>query len=210
MAIRAAAHPGIAPGLLVRIAIPGKERVTASVTHVSDTWLALRLVGLDAPRPRDLHGERGAVEYIAEDGIHRIRGEVEETQATPCSVRFVFSSGTQFLGRREHLRTALSVPVVLTVDRTREKFHGRSMNLSEGGMLVGELSGGLPATGSRVTFALAPRKSRDPIFGNATVRRANTARGTLAIDFEQLSRTAADELARLVFEHEQGVRARRR
>jgi c-di-GMP-binding flagellar brake protein YcgR len=100
--------------------------------------------------------------------------------------------------------------VVVTVDRTREKFHGRSMNVSEGGMLVGELSGGLPGLGSRVSFALAPRKSRDPIFGSATVRRANNARGTLAIDFEQLSHTAADELARLVFEHEQGVRSRRR
>jgi hypothetical protein len=213
MATRAAAPLGLAPGQLVRIAIPGRDRATASVTHVTDTWLALRLVGVGSPRPKDLCGIQGAVEYIDADGIHRLRGEVAPGDGSSASaIRFVLraGSGAQFLGRREHIRTALKAPVVLTDDRTRQKFHGRSLNVSEGGMLVGDLSGGLPGPGSRLRFALAPRGSRDPIFGTAVVVRADNARGTIALDFEQFSREAATELARIVFEHEQDARGSRR
>ena len=213
MATRAAAPLGLAPGQLVRIAIPGRERATASVTHVSETWLALRLVGVGAPRPKDLCGAQGAVEYIDDDGIHRLRGEVAPGDGSSASaIRFVLraGSGAQFLGRRQHIRTALKAPVVITDDRTRQKFHGRSLNISEGGMLVGDLSGGLPGPGSRVRFALAPRESRDPIFGSAIVLRCDNVRGTLALDFEQFSRDAANELARIVYEHEQDARGSRR
>jgi hypothetical protein len=213
MATHAAAPPGLAPGQLVRIAIPGRDRATASVTHVSDTWLALRLVGVDAPRPKDLCGAQGAVEFIDEDGIHRLRGVVEPGDGSSASaIRFVLRSGSgvQFLGRRQHIRTALKAPVVITDDRTRQKFHGRSLNVSEGGMLVGDLDGRLPGPGSRLRFALAPRESRDPIFGTAVVLRADNARGILGLNFEQLSREAANELARVVYEHEQDVRGSRR
>src|SRR4051812_41717223 len=158
MATDTAAESGLAPGLQVRIAVPGKERVSATVTHVTATWIALR-VGLDGPRTRDLHGERGAVEYMADDGIHRLRGDLQEApELSARSMRFDFCSPAQFLGRRQHMRTALAAPVVLTVEHTREKLHGRSMNVSEGGMLVGDLSGTLPGPGSTVKFALAPRK----------------------------------------------------
>src|SRR5437868_11361269 len=141
MATETVTQPGLAPGLQVRIAVPGRERVSATVTHVTAAWVALR-VGLDGPRPRDLHGERGAVEYMADDGIHRIRGDLQEApELSPRSVRFDFCAAAQFLGRRQHMRASLSAPVVLTNERTREKFHGRSLNVSEGGMLVGDLSG---------------------------------------------------------------------
>jgi PilZ domain len=210
MATETAAQPGLAPGLQVRIAVPGRERVSATVTHVTATWIALRL-GLDAPRPRDLHGLRGAVEYMAEDGIHRVRGDVQEApELTPRSVRFDFCAQAQFLGRRRHMRAALSAPVVLTNEHTGEKFQGRSLNVSEGGMLVGDLSGKLPGPGSTLRFALAPRNERDAIFGTATVLRADNYRGTLALNFDALSREASNELTRIVFEHDQGVRAARR
>jgi len=210
MATETAAQPGVAPGLAVRIAIPGKERVSATVTHVTATWIAVRL-GLDAPRTRELHGERGAVEYMADDGIHRVRGELEEApELSTRSLRFTFSAPDQFLGRRQHMRASLSAPVVVTEERTREKFHGRSLNVSEGGMLVADLDGKLPGPGSKVKFALAPRRERDPIFGTATVLRADNYRGTLALSFDALSRDASDELTRIIFEHDQGVRARRR
>jgi len=210
MATQTAAESGLAPDLLVRIAVPGRERVSATVTHVTATWIALRL-GLDGPRTRDLHGERAAVEYMADDGIHRVHGDLQEApELSARSVRFSFCSNAQFLGRRRHMRAALTAPVVLTVERTREKLHGRSINVSEGGMLVGDLSGTLPGPGSRLKFALAPRSARDPIFGTAVVIRADNFRGTLALKFEHLSRSACDELTRIVFEHDQGVRARRR
>src|SRR4051812_33003280 len=122
MATDTAAQPGLAPGQLVRVAVPGRPRATASVTHVTATWLGLRLVGLDGPRPRDLHGERGAVEFMAADGIHRLRGEVCEDEGGSNCIRFVFKTGPQFLGRRDHLRTSLCAPVVVTVESTREKF----------------------------------------------------------------------------------------
>jgi hypothetical protein len=213
MAIQAPIQPGIAPGLSVRIAIPGRERATASVTHVTATWIGMRLVGVGAPRAIDLIGARGAVEYMDEDGMHRLRGEVEPGDGSSAgAIRFVFrtGSGPQFLGRREHIRSALKAPAVLTDDRTRQKFHGRSLNVSEGGMLVGDLSGPLPGAGSRLKFALAPRGSRDPIFGTAIVLRADNHRGTLAVDFEHMPRAAADELARVVFENEQNSRGGRR
>jgi hypothetical protein len=210
MATETAAQVDLEPGMPVRIAVPGRERVSATVTHVTASWIAVR-IGLDGPRPRDLHGLRGAVEYMAEDGIHRIRGELEEAaELSARALRFAFSAPDQFLGRRHHMRAALSAPVVVTTEGTHEKFHGRSLNLSEGGMLVGDLSGKLPGPGSRVRFALAPRKERDPIFGTATVLRADNYRGTLALNFDALSRTASDELTRIIFEHDQGVRARRR
>jgi len=210
MAIDTAAQAGLVPGLPVRIAIPGRDRVSATVTHVTATWIAVRL-GLDGPRTHELHGARGAVEYMADDGIHRVRGELEDApELSARALRFAFSSPDQFLGRRQHMRASLSAPVVVTAEGTREKFHGRSFNVSEGGMLVGDLDGTLPGPGSRVRFALAPRKERDPIFGTATVLRADNYRGTLALDFDALSRTASDELARIIFEHDQGVRARRR
>src|SRR3954453_680559 len=134
MATDTAAQSGPAPGLQVRIAVPGRERVSATVTHATATWVALRL-GIDGPRTRDLHGQRCAVEYMADDGIHRIRGDLEEaTELSTRSLRFTFSSAPQFLGRRQHMRTSLSAPVVLTIERTRDKFHGRSMNIGEGGM----------------------------------------------------------------------------
>jgi hypothetical protein len=209
MATDTAALPGVAPGQLVRIAVPGRPRATASITHVTATWLGLRLVGCDGPRPRDLHGASGAVEFMGSDGIHRLRGEVAEVEGAPTGVRFVFKSGPQFLGRREHLRTSLNAPVVVTVDSTREKFRGRTINVSEGGMLVGDLDGGLPGPGSKVRFALAPRNARDPIFGTASVLRADNHRGSLALTFENMSRAAADDLARLVYENEQESRASR-
>jgi PilZ domain len=210
MATEIAAKPGLKPGLSVRIAIPGRERVSATVTHVTATWIALR-VGLDGPRKRDLHGQRGAVEYMADDGIHRIRGDLAEApELSTRSLRFTFCAGPQFLGRRHHMRSSLSAPVVITEERTREKFHGRSMNVGEGGMLVGDLSGKLPGPGSTVKFALAPRRERDPVFGTATVLRTDNYRGTLALKFEAMTREASAELARIVFEHDQGVRARRR
>jgi hypothetical protein len=210
MAIETEALAGLQPGLPVRIAIPGRERVSATVTHVTATWIAVRL-GLDGPRTRDLHGARGAVEYMADDGIHRIRGEIEEApELSARALRFTFSAPDQFLGRRQHMRAALSAPVVITAEGTREKFHGRSLNVSEGGMLVGDLDGKLPGPGSTVRFALAPRKERDPIFGTATVLRVDNYRGTLALDFDALSRNASDELTRIIFEHDQGVRARPR
>src|SRR3954451_20205199 len=188
MATQTEAQPGLAPGLLVRIAVPGRDRASATVKHVTATWIALRL-GLDGPRTRDLHGERCAVEYMADDGIHRIRGDLEEApELSTRSLRFTFAAGPQFLGRRRHMRSSLSAPVVLTEERTREKFHGRSMNVGEGGMLVGDLSGALPGPGSTVRFALVPRKERDPIFGTATVLRTDNHRGTLALQFEAMSR----------------------
>ena len=210
MATDTAAQPRIAPGQLVRVAVPGRPRATASVTHVTATWLGLRLAALDGPRPRDLVGERGAVEFMAADGIHRLRGEVSELEGAANGIRFLFTRGPQFLGRREHLRTTLNAPVVVTVDSTREKFRGRSMNVSEGGMLVGDLDGRLPGPGSRVRFALAPRNARDPIFGSAVVIRADHHRGVRAVNFENLPRSAADELARLVYEHESESRSSRR
>src|SRR3954453_15654432 len=76
MAMEAASLPGLAPGMPVRIAIPGQERASACVTHVTATWLGLRIVGVGGVRPNDLHGCRGAVEYMDEFGIHRLRGEV--------------------------------------------------------------------------------------------------------------------------------------
>jgi c-di-GMP-binding flagellar brake protein YcgR len=148
---------------------------------------------------------------MAEDGIHRIRGELEEApELSPRSMLFSFSAAAQFLGRRQHMRAALSAPVVVTSERTREKFHGRSLNVSEGGMLVGDLDGALPGPGSRVRFALAARNARDPIFGTAVVLRADNHRGSMALQFDALSREASDELTRIVFEHDQGSRARRR
>lgn len=210
MATHASALPGIGPGQLVRIAIPGQERATASVMHATSSWLSLRLVGVGAPRPRDLHGARATVEYILDDGIHRLRGDLEEADGgSTCAVRFVFCSGDQFLGRRHHLRATFAAPVVLTAVRTGEKFRGRSVNVSEGGMLVDGLLGGLPGPGTRVRFALAPRNARDPIFGTAVVTRANSAAGELGVEFEPMPRAAADELARIVFENMRGGRARR-
>jgi hypothetical protein len=197
----------------VRIAIPGKERATVVVTHVTAAWLGLRLVGVDAPRAQDLLGSRGAVEYIDDDGIHRLRGVVDSGDGSSASaIRFVLRSGSsaQFLGRRQHIRSALKAPVVITDERTAQKFRGRSMNVSEGGMLVGDLVGTLPGPGSRLRFAIAPRESRDPIFGTAIVLRADNHRGTLALNFEHMPRAAADELARVVFENDQDSRGSRR
>jgi hypothetical protein len=209
MATTAAARPGLVPGMLVRIAIPGQERVTASVTHVTATWIGLRLVGLGAPRVKDLHGAHGAVEFMDDAGVHRLRGEVSPSDdASTAALRFVFQagSGPQFLGRRQHIRSAIKAPVVFTDDHTRQKFHGRSINVGEGGMLAGDLSGKLPGPGSLLKFALAPKDSRDPIFGTARVLRADNYSGTLAVNFEHLPRSAANELARVVFEHEQNSR----
>jgi hypothetical protein len=211
MATHASALPGIGPGQLVRIAIPGQERASASVTHATSSWLSLRLVGVGAPRPRDLHGVRATVEYFLDDGVHRLRGDLEQADGgSTCAVRFVFSSGDQFVGRRQHLRAAFAAPAVLTNPRTGEKFRGRSVNVSEGGMLVDGLGAGLPGPGTRLKFALAPRNARDPIFGTAIVSRANNVAGELAVEFEPMPRGAADELARIVYENMQGGRASRR
>jgi hypothetical protein len=211
MATQASALPGIGPGQLVRIAIPGRERASASVIHATGAWLSLRLVGVGAPRPKDLHGARATVEYILADGVHRLQGDLAEADgASTCAVRFVFRSGDEFLGRREHLRAAFAAPAVLTNGRTGEKFRGSSVNVSEGGMLVGGLGSGLPGPGTRLKFALAPRNARDPIFGTAIVIRANNVAGELAVAFEPMPRAAADDLARIVFESMQGRPARRR
>src|SRR2546423_5967903 len=193
MATETGAQPGLAPGQVVRIAVPGRERVSATVSHVTATWIALRL-GLDGPRTMDLQGQRGAVEYMADDGIHRVPGDLHEApELSARSMRFDFCGAAQFLGRRQHTRTPLAAPVVLTDERSREKFHGRSMNVGEGGMLVGDLSGTLPGPGSKVRFALAPRNARDPVFGTAIVLRTDNHRGTLALQFEPLSGSAADD-----------------
>jgi hypothetical protein len=211
MATHASYLPRIGPGQLVRIAIPGQERATASVIHATGSWLSLRLVGIGGPRPKDLHGTRATVEYILEDGVHRLQGDLEEGDgAFTRAVRFVFCSGDQFLGRRKHLRAAFAAPAVFTNERTGQRFKGSSVNVSEGGMLVDGLGSGLPGPGTRLRFALAPRHSRDPIFGTGIVIRANNVAGELALEFEPMSRPAADELARIVYENMEGGRALRR
>jgi hypothetical protein len=213
MATQASTPPGVMPGQQVRIAIPGQDRASATVTHTTASWLGLRLAGVGGPRAKDLHGARGAVEFMDENGIHRLRGEVAlGDDSSPTSVRFVLrnGSGPQFLGRREHIRTVLRAPAVVTDDRTGQKYRGRSLNVSEGGMLVGDLEGTLPGPGSRVKFAVAPRECRDPIFGSGVVVRCDNHRGTLAVTFEHMPREAANELARVVFEHEQNSRGARR
>jgi hypothetical protein len=204
MASNVEATPCVQPGQLVRIAIPGQERATASVTHVTATWMALRLVGPDSRAMRDFDGERAAVEAIGPDGIHRIHGTVEQPGGpSAAALRFVLRSGPQFLGRRQYIRAALTAPVVLTVERTGEKFRGRSANVGEGGMLVEDL-GSTPELGAVVRFALAPRESRYAITGTAKVMRTDASRGNLALQFDPLPRDVADELARVVFEAHQG------
>lgn len=205
MATNVEATPCVQTGQLVRIAIPGQERATASVTHVTATWIALRLVGTDSRAMRDFDGARGAVESIGPDGIHRIHGTVEQPGGPSASaLRFVLRSAPQLLGRREHIRAALTAPVVLTVERTGEKLRGSSTNVSEGGMLVDGLDSRLPQPGTHVRFALAPRNTREAITGRGEVTRTDEPRGQLAIQFEPLPREAADELARVVFEQRQG------
>jgi hypothetical protein len=205
MASNVEATPCVQPGQLVRIAIPGQERATASITHVTATWMALRLVGPDSRAMRDLDGERAAVEAIGPDGIHRIHGTVEQPGGpSAAALRFVLRSGPQLLGRRAHIRAALTAPVVLTVQRTGEKFRGRSANVGEGGMLVEDLGSTLPELGAVVRFALAPRESRDAITGTAKVMRTDASRGNLGLQFDPLPRDVADELARVVFEAHQG------
>jgi c-di-GMP-binding flagellar brake protein YcgR len=177
---------------------------------VSDTWVALRLVGgPGAPSAKDLHGLRATVEYMGHNGMHRLNGDLEQAHG-PSALRFVLRGNDVFLGRRQHVRTSMSVPVVLTEPRTGQKFRGRTENLSEGGTLVGDLDTGLPSQGTRLKFALAPRNSRDPIVGTGVVTRTDSASGRLALSFDQLPRWTADELTRVVFEHSQGSRARRR
>src|SRR3954451_1037550 len=106
MATPATIPPGVVPGQQVRIAVPGLDRASAMVTHATESWLALRLTGVGGPRAKDLHGARGAVEFMDANGIHRLRGEVAlADDASPTAVRFVLrnGSGAQFLGRREHI-----------------------------------------------------------------------------------------------------------
>jgi hypothetical protein len=211
MATNVEATPWVQPGQLVRIAIPGQERATASITHVTGTWLALRLVGPDSRAMRDLDGARGAVESISPEGIHRVHGTVEQPGGPSASaLRFVLRSGPQLLGRRQYLRATLTAPVVLTVERTNEKLHGRSVNVSEGGMLVESLGSTLPQLGATVVFALAPRNSRETITGTGVVSRVDEAAGLLAVEFDPFPSETADELARVVFEHHQGGRSARR
>jgi hypothetical protein len=107
------------------------------------------------------------------------------------------------LGRRQHIRAALTAPVVLTVQRTGEKLRGRSANVGEGGMLVEDLGSCLPQPGAAVRFALAPRNTREAITGTGSVIRADAARGRIAMEFDPLPIQVADELARVVFEHHQ-------
>ncbi|MEA2410572.1 MAG: PilZ domain [Thermoleophilaceae bacterium] len=205
MATNVEATPCVQPGQLVRIAIPGQERASASVTHVTATWIALRLVGPDSRAMRDFDGARGAVESIGPEGIHRLHGQVEQPGGPSShALRFVLRSGPQFLGRREYIRSALTAPVVLTVLDTGEKLRGQSANVSEGGMLVEVHAGALPKEGTTVRFALAPRNSREAITGTASVTRAEAATGRMALEFQPLPREVADELARVVFEHHQG------
>jgi hypothetical protein len=211
MATNVEATPWVQPGQLVRIAIPGQERATASITHVTGTWLALRLVGPDSRAMRDFDGARGAVESIGPEGIHRVHGTIEQPGGPSASaLRFVLRSGPQLLGRRQYIRATLTAPVVLTVQRTGEKLRGRTVNVSEGGMLVENLGSSLPPLGATVGFALAPRGSREAITGSGMVGRTDEGAGLLAIEFDPLPRETADELARVVFEHHQGGRSARR
>src|SRR4051812_27579884 len=104
MAMEAASLPGLAPGMPVRIAIPGHERASACVTHVTATWLGLRIVGVGGVRPNGLAGCRGGVEFMDGLGLPRVRGEVALGDGSSAGgVRFVLrgGSGPQFLGRRE-------------------------------------------------------------------------------------------------------------
>jgi hypothetical protein len=181
------------------------------VVHVGAGWLGLRLIGVGALRAKDLKGVRGAVYYMDDDGMSLVRGHVEPGNGSSASTfRFAITGRPEFLGRREHIRSALRAPVVLTDDGTGQKFQGRSVDVSEGGMLVGNLSGNLPGPEARLSFALAPRDSRDPIFGTAIVVRSDNRRAVLALKFEDMPREAADELARVVFENEQNARGSRR
>ena len=72
------ALPGPEPGQLVRIAIPDEGRATASITDVAPAALTLRLVDRSTLRGIDLCGLSAALEWVADEGIHRLLGELCE------------------------------------------------------------------------------------------------------------------------------------
>ena len=83
-----------------------------------------------------------------DEGIHGTAGRDQARDGSSAgAIRFVIRKGSsaQFLGRRQHIRSALTAPIVLTAEGSSEKFGGRTMNVSEGGMLVGDLAARSPA-----------------------------------------------------------------
>jgi hypothetical protein len=193
------ALPGPEPGQLVRIAIPDEGRATASIISVAPTSLALRLTDRSTLRGVELCGASAALEWVADEGIHRLLGELKEPPyLDEDGLLFIPRSGPQFLGRRRHLRAMLDTPVLLTSD-DGERYHGITENLSEGGMLVSGVPEELGIAGATFTFALAPRDCEEPIVGTCVAIRAEED-GRVGFNFDPLPREAADELARIVYE----------
>lgn len=195
------ALPGPEPGQLVRIAIPDEGRATASITEVTPRVLTLRLIDRSSLRGIELAGASVALEWVADQGIHRLLGELCEPpylHESDC-LDFIPRGGPQFLGRRRHLRTELDTPVLLTGD-DGSRYHCTTHNLSEGGMLVSGLPEGLGSPGRSFTFALAPRDCAEPIVGSSVVLRTEDD-GRVAFNFDPLPKRSADELARIVYEH---------
>jgi hypothetical protein len=165
-------------------------RVVAEVT--SATRLSIRLRADDAPR-----AERVLLEYVAGERAYRLAGELDGRDPDG-DWRFVPRAQPVLLERREHMRTAVSVTIVLTSADGSVRLVGRTRNLSAGGALV-ELDGEASA-GDRLRFSLVPRVGAGVLKGACRVVRVAPG-GVTGVAFENVPAEQADQLAAFILRH---------
>jgi hypothetical protein len=163
-------------------------RVTAAVTGGDSDSLLLHPVEAHGMPASNMGVTRTAVEYVVGDRAYRVSGDL--AGETEGQWRFIPRAAPVLLERREHMRTAIDLVIVLTSE-DGVRHVGRTRDLSGGGVLT-EFAEQF-SVGTRLQFALVSRVGTEIIRGTCRVARA-TAANQVALAFDDVT---ADQLARL-------------
>ncbi len=167
------------------IVLEGGWRRQATVTAVDAPHVDLAFTGAGAALPGGLSWCSAAIEWTTGAGTPAsTRGIVH---AVDDVLRLEVTGGTGIVQQREHPRVRASVEVQLT-DGEHE-FVARTVDLSEGGMLLGGAEALQP--GQQVRFTL--HLEGVTVNGTGTVVRA-TAAGERGVQFDEQQRVIGDRL----------------
>jgi PilZ domain len=170
-------------------------RVTAAVSGVSSDSLLLHPVEAHGMPASHVGVTRTAVEYVVGERAYRLTGDL--SGHAEGQWRFVPRSSPVLLERREHLRTAVEVVIVLSSE-DGIRHVGRTRDLSGGGVLAGFAE--QLAVGTRLQFALVSRVGTEVIRGTCRVVRGAAA-NEVALAFEDVTTELLAQVADFILRH---------
>jgi hypothetical protein len=166
-------------------------RVAAHVTSATSLSLLLQVSDRQSALTGGGEGTRVTLEYVSGTRAYRLAGDLHGSEHDH-ELRFVPRGQPVLLQRREHMRAAVDVMIVLVSTDGALRLVGRTRNVSSGGALGNFPE--VPAVGQRLRFSLVSRVGSEVIKGNCQAVRVE-ASGLVAVEFEGVTSSEAERIA---------------